>query len=178
MSEYLNKTGSVIVVLTLIVLSMIMSTQFSFGRFFAAVIGGDRSGGATRGLDAFRAWREERRREKQRREVIAKHTKKGAPAIAEASAGKAAAGEAAIARPSPVIGEAPAAKPAKGAADETPAARAKSALLRVFGDHLAALFLAAPLFAPLAEPVEAPARRRRCRNHREKTGRTRTASTG
>jgi S-DNA-T family DNA segregation ATPase FtsK/SpoIIIE len=78
MSEYLNRTGSVIVVLTLIVLSTIVSTQFSFGRFFAALTGGAR-GGATRGLDAFHAWREERRREKQRREVVAKHTKKGLP---------------------------------------------------------------------------------------------------
>ena len=38
MSEYLNRTGSVIVILTLILLSIIMSTQFSFGRFFAALI--------------------------------------------------------------------------------------------------------------------------------------------
>ena len=79
MSEYLNRTGSVIVVLTLIVLSTIISTQFSFGRFFAALTKGARDG-ATRGLDAFDAWREERRREQQRREVIAKHTKKGSPA--------------------------------------------------------------------------------------------------
>ena len=42
LSEYLNRTGSVIVVLTLIVLSVIMSTQFSFGRFFAALIEGAR----------------------------------------------------------------------------------------------------------------------------------------
>ena len=40
MSEYLNRTGSVIVILTLILLAIIMSTQFSFGRFFAAVIAG------------------------------------------------------------------------------------------------------------------------------------------
>ena len=38
MSEYLNRTGSVIVVLTLMVLAIIISTQFSFGRFFAAAI--------------------------------------------------------------------------------------------------------------------------------------------
>ena len=34
LSEYLNRTGSVIVILTLIFLAIIMSTQFSFGRFF------------------------------------------------------------------------------------------------------------------------------------------------
>jgi len=58
MSEYLNKTGSVIVVLTLMVLATIMSTQFSFGRFFAALTKGAH-GGASRGLEAFQAWREE-----------------------------------------------------------------------------------------------------------------------
>src|SRR5439155_1813446 len=37
MSEYLNRTGSLIVILTLIFLSIILSTQFSFGRFFGAM---------------------------------------------------------------------------------------------------------------------------------------------
>jgi S-DNA-T family DNA segregation ATPase FtsK/SpoIIIE len=78
-TDYLNRTGSIIVLLTLIFLAIIMSTQFSFGRFFAAVIDGA-TAGALRLLAAFRERREERRREKQRREVIAKHTKKGTPA--------------------------------------------------------------------------------------------------
>jgi S-DNA-T family DNA segregation ATPase FtsK/SpoIIIE len=87
MSDYLNRTGAMIVILTLIFLAIIISTQFSFGRFFAAVIEGLRRS-TMRGSEAFQAWREERRREKQRREVIAKHTKKGlAPAFAGASAG-------------------------------------------------------------------------------------------
>src|SRR3977135_1536355 len=34
-AEYLNRTGSIIVILTLMVLSVILSTQFSFGRMFA-----------------------------------------------------------------------------------------------------------------------------------------------
>jgi S-DNA-T family DNA segregation ATPase FtsK/SpoIIIE len=103
MSEYLNKTGSLIVMLTLIFLAIIMSTQFSFGRFFAAIVGSIR-GGVTRGVDALHEWREERRREKQRREVIAKHTKKGSPppTFAEASVGK------------PVFAEASAGKPPSG----------------------------------------------------------------
>ena len=79
MSEYLARTGSLIIILTLIFLSVIMSTQFSFGRFFASVIAAVR-GGAVHAADALHEWREERRREKQRREVIAKHTRKGAPA--------------------------------------------------------------------------------------------------
>ncbi|MBI3400062.1 MAG: DNA translocase FtsK [Acidobacteria bacterium] len=75
MSEYLNRTGALIVILTLIFLAIIMSTQFSFGRFFGAIVEAIR-GGAARGIDAFHAWREERRREAQRKEVIAKYTKK------------------------------------------------------------------------------------------------------
>jgi S-DNA-T family DNA segregation ATPase FtsK/SpoIIIE len=76
MAEYLNRTGSAIVILTLIFLAIILSTQFSFGRFFGALFKAVRSG-SVRAIDAFGKWREERRREKQRREVIAKHTKKG-----------------------------------------------------------------------------------------------------
>ena len=90
MSEYLNRTGSVIVLLTLIFMAIIMSTQFSFGRFFAAIIEAVRSG-TTRGLDTFHEWREERRREQQRREVIAKHTRKAAVVVSEAPAGRSAA---------------------------------------------------------------------------------------
>ena len=123
MSEYLNKTGAVIVVLTLIVLAVIMSTQFSFGRLFSAIIEGVH-GGATRGLDAVHAWREERRREKQRREVIAKHTRKGTAVIAEATAAK----------PTTTIAAPAAAKaPTIAAATaDTPAGKAKSALARAF----------------------------------------------
>jgi len=77
-ASYLNRTGSAIVILTLLFLAVILSTQFSFGRFFSALFGVVGSA-AARGLTALREWREERRRERQRREVIAKHTKKGAP---------------------------------------------------------------------------------------------------
>ncbi|MGE5243176.1 MAG: DNA translocase FtsK [Betaproteobacteria bacterium] len=77
LAEYLNRTGSAIVILTLIFLAIIMSTQFSFGRFFAAIVAVSRDTSA-RLTGAVREWREERRREQQRREVIAKHTKKGA----------------------------------------------------------------------------------------------------
>jgi S-DNA-T family DNA segregation ATPase FtsK/SpoIIIE len=94
-ADYMNRTGSIIVLLTLIFLAIIMSTQFSFGRFFAALIDGA-TAGAARLLAAFRERREERRREKQRREVIAKHTKKGTPA-ADIRAATAAA-EAALPR--------------------------------------------------------------------------------
>ncbi len=79
LADYLNRTGSMIVLLTLIFLAIIMSTQFSFGRFFGALFAAAKTG-AVRGIDRLHEWREERRREKQRREVIAKHTKKGEPA--------------------------------------------------------------------------------------------------
>jgi S-DNA-T family DNA segregation ATPase FtsK/SpoIIIE len=78
LAEYLNRTGSIIVILTLIFLAIIVSTQFSFGRLFAAIFDASRDG-ARRTFDSFKEWREERRRDKQRRDVIAKHTKKGAP---------------------------------------------------------------------------------------------------
>jgi DNA segregation ATPase FtsK/SpoIIIE, S-DNA-T family len=95
MAEYLNRTGSIIVILTLIFFAIIMSTQFSFGRLFAALIDGA-TDGASRTLASFREWREERRREQQRRDVIAKHTKKGAlPDVKITAAAKAAEPDAA-----------------------------------------------------------------------------------
>jgi S-DNA-T family DNA segregation ATPase FtsK/SpoIIIE len=96
--EYLNRTGSVIVILTLIFLAVIIATQFSFGRMFSALSEVMRTG-VSSALVNFREWREERRREKQRRDVVAKHMKNGA------TAEKAAAAAAAVAPP---------AKPAKG----------------------------------------------------------------
>jgi S-DNA-T family DNA segregation ATPase FtsK/SpoIIIE len=78
MSEYFNRTGSTIVVLTGIFLSVIVSTQVSFGRLFGALLGAVRDL-TSRAFISFREWREERRREQQRRDVIAKHTKKGQP---------------------------------------------------------------------------------------------------
>jgi DNA segregation ATPase FtsK/SpoIIIE, S-DNA-T family len=86
-AEYLNRTGSVIVLLTLMALAVILSTQFSFGRLFAGASRGSRDLSA-RGIGMIRGWLDDRRREKQRREVIAKHTKKGAEAPAEAAAPK------------------------------------------------------------------------------------------
>src|SRR5262249_51367531 len=92
LAEILNRTGSLIVVVTLIVLAVIMSTQFSFGRLGATVVGALHET-SERAYLAFAEWREARRREKQRREVIAKHTKKAGlsgdkgAAVPEAAAG-------------------------------------------------------------------------------------------
>jgi DNA segregation ATPase FtsK/SpoIIIE, S-DNA-T family len=75
LADYLNKTGSIILILTLLFLSIVLSTQFSFGRLFAALfqIAQDRWAAA---LGAMRARREERRREQQRQEVLKKHLEK------------------------------------------------------------------------------------------------------
>jgi S-DNA-T family DNA segregation ATPase FtsK/SpoIIIE len=78
LSDYLARTGSMIVILAFIFLAIIMTTQFSFGRFFGAILA-SLIESASRSVDAFHARREERRRDQQRREVIAKHTKNGVP---------------------------------------------------------------------------------------------------
>jgi S-DNA-T family DNA segregation ATPase FtsK/SpoIIIE len=76
LSEYLNRTGSIIVLLTLMVLSIILSTQFSFGRLFARASRESRDLSA-RGAGWLRRWIERRRKERERREVAAKHAKAG-----------------------------------------------------------------------------------------------------
>jgi S-DNA-T family DNA segregation ATPase FtsK/SpoIIIE len=68
-------------------LSVIASTHFSFGRLFEAASQESRDLSA-RGVGWLRRWYEERRKDRERREVIAKHTKKAgaaAPAIAPAA---------------------------------------------------------------------------------------------
>src|SRR5438105_117078 len=103
-AEYLNRTGSIIVILTLMVLSVILSTQFSFGRMFANASQGSRDLSA-RSVGFLRAWLEDRRKQKQRREVVAKHTKKaatsaGVGAVKETAKGQEDADEFAV---SPVV---------------------------------------------------------------------------
>jgi S-DNA-T family DNA segregation ATPase FtsK/SpoIIIE len=91
-TAYLNRPGAIIVVLTLLALSVIMATQFSFGRTFAALFEAFTATGS-RLITQFQSWREERRREAERREVIAKHTRRnGGTAAAAAEASAAVAG--------------------------------------------------------------------------------------
>ncbi len=75
LAEYLNRTGSAILVLTTLVLATVLATQFSIGRAFAFA-GTAARGQATGVVARFQAWRDERRREKQRQDVIRKHTEK------------------------------------------------------------------------------------------------------
>jgi DNA segregation ATPase FtsK/SpoIIIE, S-DNA-T family len=89
LSEYLNRTGSIILILTLLFLGLILTTQFSFGRLFA-VIGGMLVDQWVGMIGAMRARRDEQQREKQRQEVVKKHLDKQkadgkAPAISAAA---------------------------------------------------------------------------------------------
>ena len=75
LAAYLNRTGSIILILTLLFLAIILSTQFSFGRLFAIAgqLLSDRSAAL---LGQYREWSANRRRDKQRQEVIKKHLDK------------------------------------------------------------------------------------------------------
>jgi S-DNA-T family DNA segregation ATPase FtsK/SpoIIIE len=85
MASYLNRAGSVIVLLTLMALAAIMSTQLSFGRLFSDASAGSRDLSA-RGVGSLRAWWDERKKAKARKDVIAMHTtKKPAPAVTASS---------------------------------------------------------------------------------------------
>jgi S-DNA-T family DNA segregation ATPase FtsK/SpoIIIE len=77
LSDYLNRTGSIILILTLLFLAIILSTQFSFGRLFASIglMARDRLAAS---IASIRARREERRRDKERQEVLKKHLEKAA----------------------------------------------------------------------------------------------------
>ena len=103
MSEYLNRTGSIIVVLTLTFLATILSTQFSLGRMFSSATAVGRTG-TSRFSDALSAWLLERRRDRQRRGLVAKQRKKAATGTTVLPATKwpaSAKGDEPVARPIP-----------------------------------------------------------------------------
>jgi S-DNA-T family DNA segregation ATPase FtsK/SpoIIIE len=83
-SSFLNRTGATILLLTLMMLSVILATHFSFGR--AASLVADRVRRQRGLIDRWREWQEERRRERERQQIIDKHVKKAgkdrAPEIA------------------------------------------------------------------------------------------------
>ncbi len=78
MSEYLSRTGSIIVILATMAAAMILATQFSFGRL-AKLIFDLIKGGAGLALAQYRTARDERRKAKQRREILVKYGKKDVP---------------------------------------------------------------------------------------------------
>jgi DNA segregation ATPase FtsK/SpoIIIE, S-DNA-T family len=142
MSDYLNRTGSLIILLTMMMLAVILSTQFSFGRMFATATANSQNLSA-RGIGWLRAWIERKRKDMARREVIAKHAK---PVVAGAKPGRAPAAE----------GDEPPARPARSLESEpaTPSPRPSSppVVARKRAE-------AAPL--PLAEEPKAPAQRKK-----------------
>jgi DNA segregation ATPase FtsK/SpoIIIE, S-DNA-T family len=75
LAGYLNRTGSIILILTLLFAAIILSTQFSFGRLFAtlAQMGHERWTGLRAALAQRR---EEKERDRQRQEVLKKHLNK------------------------------------------------------------------------------------------------------
>jgi DNA segregation ATPase FtsK/SpoIIIE, S-DNA-T family len=77
LAEYLNRTGSIILILTLLFAAIILSTQFSFGRLFSVLSQmAQERWAAMRAAMAQR--RDEKQREKQRHEVLKKHLGKEA----------------------------------------------------------------------------------------------------
>ncbi len=100
LAEELNRTGSIIVILTVLFLSLMLATQVSMGRVSGLALGALGSLWQIL-LGAFHEWRDGRRRDRQRREVIAKHTKKPGVRADEEPPG--------TARPAPRVADAPAA---------------------------------------------------------------------
>ena len=82
MAEYLNRTGSIIVILTLLFLAIVLATQVSLGRMFSSATQVSRSGGS-RMFGALRSWLDERRRARQRQALLARQAKK-VPVVAAA----------------------------------------------------------------------------------------------
>ena len=72
LSEYLNRAGSIIFILTALFLSIILSTQFSIGRMFATITRTLVSS-STHGIRTLSNWRNRKRRERKRQDVVRKH---------------------------------------------------------------------------------------------------------
>jgi DNA segregation ATPase FtsK/SpoIIIE, S-DNA-T family len=152
-----NRGGSLLIIMTLLFLSVILTTQVSLGRMFSIVTASIR-GRLSGTVASFRAWREERRKNRQRREILEKHAKKQA-AIAAPVTEPAKAAEPAAPRPRPR--EVPPAEPVR--APEKAQAAARSGWLS--GRKEPVIRVAAP--TPVVPPVridsagEAPAVRKR-----------------
>ena len=76
LSEYLNRMGSIILILAVFTLALLLSTQISLGRAVGDATAAVRQRIATLRERVF-SWREERARAKQREDVIKKHLEKG-----------------------------------------------------------------------------------------------------
>jgi S-DNA-T family DNA segregation ATPase FtsK/SpoIIIE len=73
-SAFLNRTGASILLLAVLAFSVILSTQYSLGAGFTRLAARLRNRPSL--LSRYRAWRDEREREKERQLVVEKHVKK------------------------------------------------------------------------------------------------------
>ncbi len=128
LAEYLNRTGSVVVLLTVMALSVILSTHISLGRVFASA-GQTSRAVLVSTINRVRLWLDARRKARQRRDVLAKHGKTA----------KAAAGVRAKKAATPIV--------------PTPEPKAQAVSDETADDPLGS----EPL-APLPRPVVAPAK--------------------
>ena len=72
--SFLSTTGATIVLLTLAALAIIVTTKFSFGHAASMVAGRMRRSPGL--LTRLQGWRDDRRREKERKQIVDKHVKK------------------------------------------------------------------------------------------------------
>ena len=161
LSAYLNRMGAIILILTLLFLAIILSTQFSFGRLFAAIGEMLRDRWAAM-MGALRAWREERRRNRQRQEVLKKHLDKAPTEARERIAAKARV-EPTIKTPERPADDVPV-RPSRATAMVSAAAAAlKAASSRPTPSPAIKRRLEQPVPAPLplAEPDKSPIERRK-----------------
>jgi DNA segregation ATPase FtsK/SpoIIIE, S-DNA-T family len=171
LSEYLNRTGSIILILTLLFLAIILSTQFSFGRLFSVLSQILRDRWAVLAA-AMHERREEKRREKQRQEVLKKHLSKESKDTKE---GKELRPRPNVTPPPAIAASKPAIEPAAEAVPEPKKPSKTAAMVSAAAAALKAASTkptpppikrpapqpaAAPML-PLPEPEKAPAERRR-----------------
>ncbi len=107
LTAYLNRTGAAIVLITLLCLAAVLTTQVSFSTLFTQGVElAGAAGLAARGRVV--AWLDERRRMKQRRDVLAKHAAKdGAKDAAQDGAADQSAGRGKLAAAAADLGAPP-----------------------------------------------------------------------
>jgi S-DNA-T family DNA segregation ATPase FtsK/SpoIIIE len=164
LSEYLNRTGSIVLILTLLFLAIILSTQFSFGRLFAVIFQVLKDRVAVMRA-SMHEQREERRREKQRQEVLKKHLPKQ-PREARETKTPAPALPPVVAKATPIPEERPAPEPKKPSKTAAMVSAAAAALKVAASKPTPPPIKRMPPppvepSLPLSEPDKAPAERRK-----------------
>ena len=157
LAEYLNRTGSIILILTLLFAAIILSTQFSFGRLFSVLAQLGQARWAAMKA-AFEQRRDEKQRDRQRQEVLKKHLGKDSKESKELPVP--------VFAKTPTPAPAPAPKPSRTAAMVNAAAAAlRAASSRATPPPIKRL-TPAPVAAkeptlPLSEPEKSPVERKK-----------------